>query len=314
MRKTFVDTLTVLARRNPEIICVIGDTGFSVFEDFEREFKERFVNTGIAEQNFISFGAGLAAMGMKPYLYNVVSFMTLRGMEQILLDICYQENPVVLVGVGGGHAYGSAGPTHHSGQDIAMMRTLPNMTIVCPADPVEMQAVLYESEHYNKPLYIRIGRSIDPVIHEKEIDFKIGKAIQLTEGNQGVLFATGTMVKDAIQVYHKLKKQGINISLYSMHTIKPIDEEVILESLEKYDAIFTLEEHSKIGGLGSAVSEILIKKMNTHHVIFEAFGFPDMFAPVTGSRESLNCLYGIDSDHVAERIKTIIMGKPSVDN
>ena len=132
MRKTFIDTLTEMAREDEKIMCVIGDTGFSVFEEFEKEFGSRFVNVGIAEQNFVSFGAGLAAMGMKPYLYNVVSFMTLRATEQIVLDVCYQENPVVLVGVGGGFAYATAGPTHHALQDIAIMSAIPNMTVVCP--------------------------------------------------------------------------------------------------------------------------------------------------------------------------------------
>ena len=172
MRATFVNTLTELARSNDKIMCVIGDTGFSVFEEFEKEFKERFVNVGIAEQNFVSFGAGLSAMGMKPYLYNVVSFMTLRALEQIELDISYQENPVVLVGVGGGHAYGTAGPTHHAYYDLTTMCMLPNMAVVCPADPVEMEAVMRVSQTYDKPLYIRIGRSIDPIVHVKPISFE----------------------------------------------------------------------------------------------------------------------------------------------
>lgn len=306
MRSTFINTLTEMARKDPKIMCVIGDTGFSVFENFEKEFGERFVNVGIAEQNFVSFGAGLAAMGMKPYIYNVVSFMTLRSLEQIELDICYQENPVVLVGVGGGHSYGPAGPTHHAYFDIGMMRMMPNMTVVCPADPVEMRAVMLASECYNKPLYIRIGRSVDPIIHEGEIDFYIGKALKMQEGTDGVLFATGTMVKDALQVLSLLQQKGIALTLYSMHTIKPLDEECVMEALTQYPAIFTLEEHSKIGGLGSAVEEILVSQMANKNIKFRKFGFPDMFAPVTGSREYLNKLYGIDAESVAGQIIQVL--------
>ncbi len=302
MRSTFINTLTEMARNNPKIICVIGDTGFSVFENFEKEFGERFVNVGIAEQNFVGFGAGLAAMGMRPYIYNVVSFMTLRSLEQIELDICYQENPVVLVGVGGGHAYGPAGPTHHAYFDIGIMRMMPNMTVVCPADPVEMRAVMLASENYREPLYIRIGRSVDPIIHKGEIDFQIGKALKMHEGTDGVLFAAGTMVKDALCVLKILEQRGIKIALYSMHTIKPLDEDCIIKALEQYPAIFTLEEHSKIGGLGSAVEEILVQQMENRNIKFKKFGFPDMFAPVTGSREYLNKLYGIDAESVAEQI------------
>ena len=307
MRSTFINTLTEMARNNPKIICVIGDTGFSVFENFEKEFGERFVNVGIAEQNFVGFGAGLA-MGMRPYIYNVVSFMTLRSLEQIELDICYQENPVVLVGVGGGHAYGPAGPTHHAYFDIGIMRMMPNMTVVCPADPVEMRAVMLASENYREPLYIRIGRSVDPIIHKGEIDFQIGKALKMHEGTDGVLFAAGTMVKDALCVLKILEQRGIKIALYSMHTIKPLDEDCIIKALEQYPAIFTLEEHSKIGGLGSAVEEILVQQMENRNIKFKKFGFPDMFAPVTGSREYLNKLYGIDAESVAEQI-THVLGR-----
>ena len=308
MRSTFVNTLTEMARKNDKIMCVIGDTGFSVFEEFEKEFKERFINVGIAEQNFVSVGAGLAAMGMKPYIYNVVSFMTLRSLEEIELDVCYQENPVVLVGVGGGHAYGTAGPTHHAYFDIAMMRMMPNMTVVCPADPVEMKAVMEASEHYNKPLYIRIGRSVDPVVHNDPISFEIGKAICMQEGTAGVILATGTMVKDAVKTCEILKEQGIDMALYSMHTIKPIDTELIEACMEKYPAIFTMEEHSQNGGLGSAVGDIILENQAQRNVKFKKFGFPDTFAPVTGSREYLNALYGLDPQSMADSIKKALKG------
>ncbi|AFV02588.1 Transketolase [Dehalobacter sp. UNSWDHB] len=303
MRITYINTLTKMARENPKIVCVIGDTGFSVFEDFEKEFRDRFVNVGIAEQNFVGFGAGLAAMGLKPYIYNVASFMTLRAMEQIVLDVCFQENPVVMVGVGGGLAYGNAGPTHHAPFDIAMLRVLPNMNIICPADPVEMRAAMLASEHFDKPLYIRIGRSVDPIVHNKEIDFRIGKALKMRDGGDAVLFATGTMVKDAVKACELLEHKGISMALYSMHTIKPLDEELILNCVGKYKAMFTLEEHSMIGGLGSAVSEVLARHMGSFSVKLRPFGFPDDFAPVTGSREYLNELYGISPVGVAAGIE-----------
>lgn len=306
MRSTFVNTLSEMARKNDKIICVIGDTGFSVFEEFEKEFGERFINVGIAEQNFVSVGAGLAAMGMKPYIYNVVSFMTLRSIEEIELDVCYQENPVVLVGVGGGHAYGPAGPTHHAYFDIAMMRMMPNMTVVCPADPVEMKAVMEASESYDKPLYIRIGRSVDPVIHQEPINFEIGKAICMKQGTDAVLFATGTVVKDAVKACELLEEQGISVALYSMHTIKPIDTAVIEECMEKYPAIFTMEEHSTNGGLGTAVGDVILEHMEKGKIKFKKFGFPDTFAPVTGSREYLNSLYGLDAESVADSISKVL--------
>ena len=302
MRTTFINTLTEMARRDPKIMCVIGDTGFSVFENFEAEFSDRFVNVGIAEQNFIGFGAGLAAMGMKPYLYNVVSFMTLRATEEIMLDVCYQENPVVLIGVGGGFAYATAGPTHHALQDIATMTMMPNMTVVCPGDPVEMKALMLASTEYKKPLYIRIGRSVDPIVHNEPINFEIGKSLLMREGTDGVIFATGTMLKDAVLACDLLEKKGINMALYSMHTIKPLDEKTILECARKYPAIFTVEEHSLIGGLGTAVGNFLAKNMEWCNVKFESFGVPDQFAPITGTREYLNNLYGMSAEKMANTI------------
>lgn len=306
MRTTFINTLTEMARTDDKIMCIIGDTGFSVFEDFEKEFGPRFVNVGIAEQNFVSFGAGLAAMGMKPYIYNVVSFMTLRAAEQIMLDICYQENPVVLVGVGGGFAYATAGPTHHAVQDIAMMTALPNMTVVCPGDPVEMKAVMHISKDYGKPLYIRIGRSVDPVVHQRTIDFQIGQAIRMKEGTQATIFVTGVMLSEAVKAQEILEKRGFSVGLYSMPTVKPIDAEAVLESARAGKAIFTVEEHSVIGGLGDAVGRVLLDNMDKYPVVFRKFGVPDSFASVTGTRDYLDDLYGLSAGKLADAIEQIL--------
>ena len=301
MRTTFINTLTEMARRDEKIMCIIGDTGFSVFEDFEREFGDRFVNVGIAEQNFVSFGAGLAAMGMKPYIYNVVSFMTLRAMEQILLDVCYQENPVVLVGVGGGFAYATAGPTHHALQDIAMLSAIPNMTVVCPGDPVEMKAVMLASADYGKPLYIRIGRSVDPVVHQTPIDIEIGRAIPMKAGTEASIFVTGVMLQTAVEVQERLEKDGISAALYSMPTVKPIDEEAVLQAASAGRPVYAIEEHSVIGGLGDAVARVLTE----HHCSsgLRKFGVRDEFVPVTGTREYLDDLFGISAEKITEAIR-----------
>lgn len=309
MRSTFVKVLDKLAEQDKRVICVIGDTGFSVFEDFEKKYKERFINIGIAEQNFVSVGAGLAAMGMKPFIYNVVSFMTYRAFEQIELDVSFQENPVVLVGVGGGHAYGPAGPTHHAYFDLTLMTALPNMTVLCPADPVEMEAAMYAAYHHDMPVYIRIGRSVDPVVHNSPINFKIGKAIPMAEGKDAVLLATGTMLKDAVKAVELLKEQGINVSLYSVPSIKPMDEDLIKTCMKEYEYIFTVEEHSVNGGLGTAVGNIILNSGEKEHAVLVKMGFPDMFAPVTGSREYLNGLYGIDVDGIVKKIKNTLAEK-----
>ncbi len=302
MRTTFINTLTEMARDDEKVVCVIGDTGFSVFEDFEREFGERFINVGIAEQNFVSFGAGLAAMGMKPFIYNVASFMIYRAFEQIELDIAYQDNPVIIVGVGGGHAYGSAGPTHHAYFDIALMRELPNMIVFCPGDPVEMKAVMYAAKDMNRPVYIRIGRSVDPVVHEKPIKFEVGKGIHMRDGDDAVILATGVMLKDAVKATEILAYKGIEVGLYSIPTIKPMDKNLVMECKKKYKYIFTLEEHSINGGLGSAVGDIILEDVKSCDVNLIKLGFPDVFAPVAGTREYLNDYYGLSPEKIANKI------------
>ena len=301
MRKTFVDTLTELSRKDDKVMCVIGDTGFSVFEEYEREFKDRFVNVGIAEQNFVSFGAGLAAMGMKPFIYNVASFMCYRAFEQIELDICYQENPVVLVGVGGGHAYATAGPTHHAYWDVAMMAQLPNMTVLCPADPVEMRKCVKAAYELQKPVYIRIGRSVDPVIHTGSIDFQIGKGIQMIAGEDAVLLATGTVVKDALKAAELLADDGVQVAVYSMPSIKPFDDELVWQLADKFPVIYTMEEHSVRGGLADA-TRIALAKAGKQATPVKESGFPDTVAPITGSREYLNEVYGVDANKIVNEI------------
>lgn len=300
MRTTFINTLDKLAEKDERIICVIGDTGYSVFESFEKKYRERFINLGIAEQNFVGFSAGLAAMGMKPVIYNVASFMCYRAFEEIELDVSFQENPVIMVGVGGGHAYGAAGPTHHAYFDLALMSELPGITVMAPADPVEMEAALTSALGLNKPVYIRIGRSVDPIVHHTPLNFKIGKGIKMCEGEDTVILACGTMLKDAVKSVEILKSKGINASLYSMHTIKPIDRDLIIECAGRFSHIFTVEEHRRDGGLGTAVGNVILDEGLNVKLI--RMGFPDQFAPVAGSRDYLNSLYGLSPQGIADKI------------
>ena len=298
MRSTFVQTISRLAREDPKVMLVIGDTGFSVMEPFEAEFGPRFVNVGIAEQSFVSFAAGLAAAGMKPFAYNVVSFMTLRSAEQIMLDVCYQENPVILVGVGGGFAYGSAGPTHHALQDIAMMRTFPNMDVYCPADPAEMEAVMMTAYRRQLPAYIRIGRSVDAPIHQGTVDAPVEKAISLAQGRDIAILACGTILREAVQVTSLLEEQGCPVTLYSVPRVQPLDEETVLACAVGHRAVFTMEEHGITGGLGSAVAELLAER-GERPAVFHRYGVPDSFAMVTGSREYQLDYFGLSPQKVA---------------
>lgn len=284
MRSTFIQTISRLAREDPKVMLVIGDTGFSVMEPFEAEFGPRFVNVGIAEQNFVSFAAGLAAAGMKPFAYNVVSFMTLRSAEQVMLDVCYQENPVILVGVGGGFAYGTAGPTHHALQDIAMIRAFPNIDVYCPADPAEMEAVMLTAYRRQRPAYIRIGRSVDAPIHQGPVAEPVEKAVPLSQGTDIAILACGTILREAVQTQKLLEERGCSVSLYSVPRVQPLDEEAVLACAAGHRAVFTMEEHGITGGLGSAVAELLMER-GQHPAVFRRYGVPGSFAMLTGSRD-----------------------------
>lgn len=299
MRSTFVRTMARLAREDPKVMLIIGDTGFSVMEPFETEFGPRFVNVGIAEQSFVSFAAGLAATGMKPFAYNVVSFMTLRGAEQIMLDICYQENPVILVGVGGGFAYGTAGPTHHALQDIAMMRAFPNIDVYCPADPAEMEAVMLTAYRNQRPAYIRIGRSVDAPIHKGPVAEPVEKAISLTKGTDVAILACGTILREAVQVQKILEERKCSVTLYSVPRVRPLDEETVLACAAGHRAVFTMEEHGITGGLGSAVAELLMER-GQYPVVFHRYGVPDSFAMLTGSRDYQLDYFGLSPQKAAE--------------
>lgn len=299
MRSTFIQTMCRLAREDPKVMLIIGDTGFSVMEPFEAEFGPRFVNVGIAEQSFISFSAGLAATGMKPFAYNVVSFMTLRSAEQILLDVCYQENPVILVGVGGGFAYGTAGPTHHSLQDIAMMRAFPNIDVYCPADPAEMEAVMLTAYRRERPAYIRIGRSVDAPIHRQAVDTPVQRVIPLSQGTDIAILACGTILREAVEASRLLEQMGCSVTLYSVPCVKPLDGKTILACADGHRALFTMEEHGVTGGLGSAVAELLMEH-GWHCPVFHRYGIPDSFAMVTGTREYQLKYFGLSPGQTAE--------------
>ncbi len=298
MRNTFVQTMSRLAREDPKVMLVIGDTGFSVMEPFEAEFGPRFVNVGIAEQSFVSFAAGLAAAGMKPFAYNVVSFMTLRSAEQIMLDVCYQENPVILVGVGGGFAYGTAGPTHHALQDVAMMRAFPNIDVYCPADPAEMEAVMLTAYRRQRPAYIRIGRSVDAPIHQGPVAEPVEKAIPLAHGTDLAILACGTILREAVQAQKLLEERGCSVTLYSVPRVQPLDEEAVLACAAGHRAVFTMEEHGVTGGLGSAVAELLMER-GQRPAVFHRYGVPDSFAVLTGSRDYQLDYFGLSPQKAA---------------
>jgi transketolase len=306
MRTIFVDEITKIARKDERIVFLMSECGFSVTEHFEQEFPTRFYNTGIAEQSLVGTAAGIALRGLRPIAYNMAMFLTMRAYEQIRVDVCYQNLPVVLAGVGPGLGYGSAGTTHHSIEDVAIMRVLPNLTIVFPSCDLDVRQAIRQAIALGTPCYIGLGRAPRQLNVPYTADmFQIGKAIRMTEGTDAAIFSYGSMIPIAIDAAVLLKKGGIAACVYNMHTIKPLDGDAICEAAKQYGAVFSLEEENIIGGLGGAMAEYIAENDNIH-CRFRRLGVPDTYLDKAGSYSWLLKQFKLDAASVAETIRNSI--------
>lgn len=304
MRKTFINTLVSLAREDDRIFLITPDIGYSVLEIFREEFPERYINVGVAEQNSISIASGIALSGLIPYVYTINPFVCMRPFEQIRLDVAYMNTNVRIVGVGGGFSYGAAGATHHTTEDIAIMRVLPNMTVICPGDPWEVEQSVKESVNYKGPIFFRLGKQGEPVINNKDTKYKIGTAIKITEGSDASVISTGNTLEIANDVVNILKTKNVNASLISMHTVKPLDESLVMDILKNGKPVFTIEEHSLIGGLGSAVSDIIAESI--YNPVFKKFGTEDKFSHYVGGHNFIREKFGLTSEKISNDILKIV--------
>ncbi len=299
MRTTFVNKIEELAKDNPNIFILTADLGW-FFKSFREKYPNNFINCGVAEETMIGIAAGMALSGKKVYCYSIVPFLVMRTLESIRVNICLDKLPIVLMGGGGGLLYGKDGVTHQSIEDISIMRSLPGMTVVAPGDLAEAKALAKESINYAGPLYIRFGRDNAPEVHKGEIDFKIGKGIVLNKGKDIALIASGSLLYEAKEARKLLLNKGYEITLVSMHTIKPIDAELIKELAESHKSIFTLEDHSLIGGLGSAVQNVL--NDIEYKGKFKKLGLPDEYSKYVGEMDYLYKCYSLDSQSIADKI------------
>jgi transketolase len=290
MRTAFIETLCELAERDGRIWLVTGDLGFSVLEGFARRFPDRFLNAGVAEQNMTGIAAGLARCGNVVFTYSIANFPTLRCLEQIRNDVCYHEGNVKVVAVGGGYAYGPQGYTHHGVEDLAVMRALPNMTVVAPGDPVEARLATRALAAQPGPGYLRLGKANEPVVHASEPDFALGRAIMVRPGNDLTLISTGGMLAECVAVAERMADGGIDARVLSMPTLKPLDADAILRAARETRAIVTAEEHSIVGGLGSAVAEVLAETPGVGRL--RRFGVADHLQRAVGSQAYLRRLAG----------------------
>jgi transketolase len=307
MRAAFIRTLLDLAESDSRINLVVGDLGFGVVEPFVERFPGRYVNAGVAEQNMTGLAAGMALCGKVVFTYSIANFPTLRCFEQIRNDVCYHDANVKIVSVGGGLGYGALGVTHHATEDIAVLRSLPNMTVVAPGDPLEAELATRAVVDHSGPCYLRLGKSGEPRVHSSRINFRLGKAVTVMEGSDLTLIATGTMLSNTVQAAERLAAEGIHARVLSMHTVKPLDTEAVLAAASETPALITVEEHSRIGGLGSAVAEVLAE--SDDHVVFKRLGVPPSFTSLVGSQEYLKAAYGLSTDGILSSLREFIWPK-----
>lgn len=300
MRKIFLQTLKDFAQKDKKIFLLVADLGVKFFSDFKKIDPRRFVNVGIAEANMIDIAAGLAMSGKNVYCYSIIPFLVMRTFEHLRIDLCYNNLNVKLLGAGGGLAYGTEGITHHAVEDLAIMRSLPNMAVVAPGDAKEADALARASVNHRGPIYIRFGRDSNPIVHKDNFKFEIGKGIIVEEGKDICLLASGSMLYPAKLAAEILKSKGLNPVLISLHTLKPLDEDLIKDCARKYKAIFTLEEHNVIGGFGSAVSEVLTEVR--YGGVFKKIGIPDCYSNCIGKSDYLLKKFGLDQKNIANLV------------
>lgn len=299
MRNAFADEVTKLAAQDSRVVMLSGDIGNKLFDNVKKVDANRFYNCGVAEANMMGVAAGMALSGLRPIVYTITPFTTTRCFEQIRVDACYHNAPVIIVGTGSGLSYAELGPTHHSLEDMAILRTLPGMSVLAPCDANELRGALRAALRHDGPVYIRIGKKGEPRIFEDVPELKIGKVAVVRPGSDIALLSTGTMMPEVLAAAGQLAAQGISAEVVSVHSIKPLDTEYLGEAARRFRMFVTVEEHGVIGGLGSAVAEWRsAANCSVRHVIF---GTPDVFMHEVGTQEYARNKYGLVASNIAEK-------------
>ena len=306
MRNAFAEAVTVLGDEFPELVMLAGDIGNRLFDRFKDKHPNRFYNCGVAESNMTGVASGLASSGFRPITYTITTFNTVRCLEQIRLDICYPNLPAIVVGTGAGLSYAGLGATHHSMEDIALLRLLPNMHVICPADAVEVRLAVREALILARPTYIRLGKKGEPVVHTRDPDFEIGRGIRLRQGSDVTILSVGNMLSVSLEASDMLEKSGVSAGVVSLHTVKPLDEELLTELFAGQKLVVVVEEHGLAGGAGSAVLEWgSAKRVDLRKLL--CIGGEDRFLTACGNQREARSQLGLTSEQIAKRIAGCIV-------
>lgn len=303
MRTAYINALSEFAAQDKNVIAMISDNGAIVYDDYRARFPEQYINSGIAESCMIAMAAGLASRGKIPFAYTIGAFLAYRALEFIRNDVCMQKQNVKIVGTGSGFAYPALGPTHHVTEDIPMLRALPNLLLLSPASPREVQKCVRAAYEHEGPVYLRLGTNREPEVYEGDYDFQIGRGVVLRDGTDVTLISTGSIVYDVLQVADELKKQLISVRVVNIHTLKPFDREIIIESAQKTKAILTIEEHSIYGGLGSIVAETIAEEGLGAR--FQRMGLRD-FANGYGTHDEVKAENGLGLEDIISTVRGML--------
>jgi transketolase len=306
MRKACLNEIYKLAKRDKRVIFFGSDIAAGTLSQFQEEMPDRYFMEGVCEANIIGVMSGLAMNGKIPYLNTIAVFLTRRCYEQILLDAAMHNLKIRIIGSGGGFVYAPLGPTHLAFEDISLMRVIPNMTIVAPCDAEEMKRLMPQTLDYEGPIYIRLGKGGDPVVSSPNKECRIGKAILMHEGRDALLVTTGVTLKIALDAAEVLNNKGIKIKVLHIHTVKPIDRAAIIEAASEVKAIITVEENSIVGGLGSAVAEIVAEVGCMPDTKFLKIGIPDIFPDKYGSQEQSMIFYGLTTEKIISSVLELL--------
>ncbi len=309
MRQTFIKALVKEAQKDKRIWLLTGDVGYKVLEPFIDNFPDRYLNVGVAEQNLVTVAAGLATTGKIPVIYAIATFMTLKTLEQIRNDIVAQKLNVKIIGTGGGLAYSKYGPSHHAIEDFAILRTLPNLVILNPADRYEMAAAVAAMFNTPSASYLRIGWEGVKDIHQKPFNYKIGQILPVIKTSRDftlLVLASGTQVGNAVEVAHLLAKQGIQYAVYSVPTIKPLADSLLKQLPETAKIIVTIEEHLLAGGLGTIVAEYLAENTHRQRPVLLRFGIREEYSHTSRNYKNLLKFYGLTPSQIVAKIQKFL--------
>lgn len=305
MRDAFAQRLKILAEKDPRIILLTGDLGFGVFDEFKKALPDRYLNCGVAEQNMLGVATGLAMEGKIVFVYSIANFPTLRCLEQIRNDAAYHNANVKVVSVGGGFGYGALGISHHSTEDISILRAIPRSTVIAPGDDWEAEEATSAIVETAGFCYLKLDKNSAGRMEREGESFEIGKGRILREGSDLALISGGGTLATILKAADELAKDGISCRVVSLHTIKPIDEEILRQAASQTGGIITVEEHTVEGGLGGAVAEICLEKNYLPRKFFR-MGLRNEFSKIVGSPDYLRKIYGLDKDAVVSKAKQLL--------